>query len=65
MMLCASVDVGISIILGSIGYVVSLLCWIIAHGDDPHLADNPSLSMNPLGGDENNEVSGSEGGFAV
>ena len=65
MVLCVSTSVTASIICGTIGCLVSLFIWIIAHGDDPQLSDEPEISQNALGGSEDKPVTGAEGKFAL
>lgn len=65
MVLCASTSVTASIICGIIGCFSSLFIWIIAHGDDPQLFDEPQISQNAVGGSEDKPVTGAEGKFAL
>lgn len=65
MVLCAATPVITSIICGCIGCIVSLFVWIIDHGDDPQLSDDPEISQNALGGSEDKPVTGGEGDFVL
>ena len=66
MMLCINVSTKTSIFLGIIGYIVALLSWIVAHGEDPAFSDDfDNDSTKSVGGDINKPISGSEGGLNI
>ena len=62
---CATISVGASLVCGAVGCLVSLFVWIVAHGDDPQLSDEPETPQNALGGAENKPVPGSEGDYSL
>lgn len=65
MLLCANLTAFLGICFGTLGCVIAVFTWIVAHGEDPIYTDFPDESSLPIGGDVSNQVTGNEGEFKL